>query len=69
MKTNEDVIKQLKELSKEIGSQSLLAEKIGISKPYLSDVINKRRDPGPAIVQFLRLTKIVTYEEKTEAQQ
>ena len=66
MKTNKDVIEQLKQLSKEAGSQAALAEKIKISTPYLSDVINGRRDPGHAILQFLGITKKVIYEPTQE---
>jgi transcriptional regulator with XRE-family HTH domain len=61
METNKDIIKRLKQLSQEAGSQAALAAKIGISTPYLSDVINGRRDPGPAIRQFLGIQKVVGY--------
>jgi DNA-binding transcriptional regulator YdaS (Cro superfamily) len=62
MKTNADVVKLLKQLSQEAGSQAALAGKIGISTVYLSDVIHGRRDPGPAITQYLGIVKVVSYE-------
>lgn len=36
-------------------TQKALAEEMGISDKYLSDVLNGRRDPGPAILQFVGL--------------
>ena len=36
-------------------TQSELAAEIGIKPQYLSDVLNRRRDPGPAILNFLNL--------------
>jgi DNA-binding transcriptional regulator YdaS (Cro superfamily) len=66
MQTNQDVINQLKELSKAIGSQVELAGEIGISPTYLSDVIHGRRDPGPAITDYLKIMKVIGYEPITD---
>lgn len=47
----------LLELKKKRGSDSLtaFAERVGCSLPYLSDVYNGRRTPGPRILRFLGL--------------
>ena len=52
----------------EAGSLRKLAERWGISPAYLSDVMRKRRNPGPAILKHLGLVSvrkvIVRYEPK-----
>ena len=35
------------------GSQAKLAQKLGVSAAYLSDVMQLRRDPGPSILEPL----------------
>lgn len=39
-----------------------LARRIGVSPQYLSDIIAKRREPGPKILKALGYTKVVAYE-------
>jgi len=39
------------------GSQRALADKIGVSAPYLSDVLLGRRPPGPTILAYLGLER------------
>lgn len=52
----------LAEHSEAAGSQKILAPVIGVSTTYLSDVINGRRRPGPAVLAYLDLREVVTYE-------
>lgn len=52
---------KLSEWAKRLGSQRALAKELGVSEPYLSDVINGRRDPGPKILKALGLERIVDY--------
>lgn len=54
--TSSDVIALLR---KQQGKrrQKDFAEQIGISPAYLSDVYQGRRDPGPAVLDFLKLMK------------
>ena len=52
--TKEEVLRRLAE-KQGSRTQTALAEEIGISRPYLSDVLNGRRDPGPAILSFVGL--------------
>jgi len=34
------------------------AEEIGVTAPYVHDVLRRRRDPGPAILRYLGLVKV-----------
>lgn len=45
--------------------QKEFAVKIGVSPQYLSDVLNKRRDPGPKFLAALGFKKVVTYKRLT----
>ncbi|GAB5430165.1 MAG: hypothetical protein Devi2KO_36240 [Devosia indica] len=42
------------------GSEAALARQIGITRQSLADVMNSRREPGPAVLTFLRLRKVAT---------
>ena len=44
------------------GDQKAFADLHGISPQYVSDVLNARKDPGPAILRALGLRKITAYE-------
>jgi transcriptional regulator with XRE-family HTH domain len=58
----EDVVKQLQsEQEKKKLSLRQYAKHVGVSPPYLSDVYRGRRDPGPALLEYLGLErKVVT---------
>lgn len=43
------------------GTQTALAEQIGVTPQYLHDVLNNRRAPGAKILEFLRLEKREEY--------
>lgn len=45
--------------------QKELAEEIGISDAYLSDIFNERREPGDRILDWLGLEKRIEYQEKS----
>lgn len=51
------------------GGQKDLAAAMGISAPYLSDVLNGRRDPGKSILRFygLREESVYVKDEAAEA--
>lgn len=58
--TGEDslpVKKLLRELERTDSSQRSMANTIGCSTSYLSDVLNYRREPGPQILSYLGLEK------------
>jgi transcriptional regulator with XRE-family HTH domain len=46
------------------GSQAEMAEKIGVSPQYLSDVLNEKRGPGDKILAYLGLEKVITYRKR-----
>lgn len=54
--TREDVLAKLRERQGEKSLRAFAAE-LGLSAPYLSDVYNGRRDPGPSILGLLGLRK------------
>lgn len=55
-----DVIDMLRRASKAAGSEREYARLIGVSSPYLSQVINGRRLPGPAVLRHLGLRRVKT---------
>lgn len=58
------VIAVIRRTAKEAGTQTVLAERLGISSAYLSDVLNGRKDPGESILAPLGLERVVTYRRK-----
>lgn len=48
------------------GSASAWGKKNGISAAYISDVMNKRKEPGIKILEAIGLERIVTYRKKPE---
>lgn len=61
--TLDQIIRRLRNLAEIAGSQAALAKQIGVTPSYLSDVLTERRDPGPAILSYLGLTKTYTREK------
>ena len=48
------------------GSQGALAEKLGVSAQYLSEVMRGKKEAGPAILQPLFLQRDVRYLRTAE---
>lgn len=44
------------------GSQAAWAAKAGVSPAYVSDTLNGRNEPGPALLAALKIRKTVVYE-------
>lgn len=63
----DEVIERLRAAIARVGSQAAFAELHGISLAYVNDVLNFRREPGPAILEALGIEKVVTYREKPKA--
>lgn len=62
--TEDEIVSRLLQRQGE-RSQKALADEMGISAVYLSDVLNHRRSPGPAILSFLGFElAIVKAEDK-----
>ena len=53
----DQLIKLLTDEADKAGSQVALAKRLNVSAPYLSDVLNRRRDPGEAILEPLGLRR------------
>lgn len=60
--TTDDVRNILRNECEQCGGQAVWATRNGLSPAYVSDTLNNRRDPGPAIVLALGLKKVVAYE-------
>jgi hypothetical protein len=58
-----DIREELRLLADSMSSHAALARKIGISDAYLCDVLQGRREPGPAICRFLKVKRVVVYQE------
>lgn len=61
--TVDDVRKRLAAECGKLGSQTAWARRHGLSVPYVSDVINARREPGESVLQALGLERMVHYRE------
>jgi DNA-binding transcriptional regulator YdaS (Cro superfamily) len=48
-------------------SQAAWARSHNLSPAYVSDVINGRREPGPAILEALGIERVVSYRPKPTA--
>lgn len=58
--TRKELIQALRDRASE-SSQAALAKWLGISQPYLSDVLNGRRAPGPKILRKMGLKRTEQY--------
>ncbi len=57
-----DVIAALSERCAEAGSQRAFAENNRISAQHVSDVLNRKSKPGPAILRALGFYKVTQYQ-------
>jgi DNA-binding transcriptional regulator YdaS (Cro superfamily) len=53
----------LREACRKAGTSAAWADKHNVSQAYVSDTINGRRDPGPAICKALGIAPKVSYEK------
>jgi hypothetical protein len=60
--TIDEVRKILREKCNEVGSQAAFSFLYGISPGYISDTLNERREPGPALLAALGIRRVITYE-------
>lgn len=44
------------------GGQTAFANQHGVSVAYVSDVMNGRKEPGPALLKAMGVRKVVRYE-------
>ncbi len=58
MDTQGKLIEKIRAAAVKAGSQKALAEQIGVTPQYLSDVLRGRRDPGKAILDAFGYERI-----------
>lgn len=59
-----DLVGLLRQRAKRAGSQQALAETLGVTPAYLSDVLGGRREPGPKILEGLKLRRQFVYVQR-----
>ena len=59
----DQVLDMLREECAQVGSQYQWATKHKLSPAYISDVLQGRRNPGPAVLKALRLEAVMQYRE------
>jgi transcriptional regulator with XRE-family HTH domain len=60
------VIELIKQRANEAGSQKALAQELGVSEPYLSDVLKGRRSPSENLLNRLGIRKVVEFFQEGE---
>lgn len=60
----DEFIKYLQSRVADCGTQKEYAASLGVSAAYLSDVLNKRRDPGRRFLDAVGFERVVTYHQK-----
>jgi transcriptional regulator with XRE-family HTH domain len=60
--TREQIIRILKKRQGKLTKKEL-AKQLGISAPYLGDVMLGKREPGPAILRALKLKRQTVYSQ------
>lgn len=53
--------KRMKETNGAPLTQKALAVEIGVSTPFLNDILNDKREPSGKVLTFLGLERVVTY--------
>ncbi len=60
----DEFIKHLQSKIAEHGTQREYAAALGVSAAYLSDVLNKRRDPGRRFLDAVGFERVILYQAK-----
>ena len=63
MLDHDQLVALMKQETRNAGSQKTLAMKWGISQQQLSDVLNRRRMPGPRILRMLGFEPVTMYKK------
>ena len=61
-----NIEKELRRRLNAAGSQTALAKELGVSLPYLNDVLRGRREPGESILRPLGARRVVTYRKRED---
>ena len=62
--SQDSIVEELRLLADSMSTRKALAKKIGISEAYLCDILHGRRNPGPAVCQFLKVKPMLVYMEE-----
>lgn len=62
--TLDDVLRRLENHIHAKGGAASWAREMDISASYISDVLNRRREPGPRILKAMGLESVTIYQEK-----
>lgn len=62
--TQTEFIEFLRKQVEKCGTQKEYASKIGVSLPYLNDVVNGRKEPGKRLITGAGFEKVITYRRK-----
>lgn len=62
-----EALEAIREAIAAAGSQKAFAEAHKLSAPYVSDVLNGNREPGPRILEAVGLERFTSYRPKAEA--
>jgi transcriptional regulator with XRE-family HTH domain len=62
--TKPELLDLIRRLADEAGGQSHLAEKLGVSRMYITDVLKGRREPAEKILSAMGYEREVTYRKK-----
>lgn len=57
----DELLNEIKRRAEAAGGQYKLAGELSITPSYLSDILNKRRDPSKSILEKLGFEAVVTY--------
>lgn len=49
-----------------MGTQAALAQEIGISAQYLSQILARERDPSEKVLDYLNFEKVIMYRPRKE---
>lgn len=64
--TKDELIEHLRKLVKEEGSQRNLAKRLGVSAPFIGDVLLGKREPAAKMLKALGLRRVITFERLEE---
>lgn len=66
MPTNEDMLKEIRKICDELGSQAAAAIELDISPAHLSDLLSGRRMVSDAIARQLGYERVATFNKVEE---
>ena len=61
--TPDALLERLRIAIAQAGSQDAAAKRLGVSGAYLCDVMKRRREPGPKLLDALGYRRVVVYEQ------